>query len=367
MTQTIKISNLPNAGVLTGSEVLPIVVGGVTKITTTSQVANLAAVDENSTNVIRFGAIANGATDPATLATNVAAINLALQSLDSIYIPPGCCYTRSQITGYEFKMIVDDSRYGRMTNRDYWWAPTPEPTLILAHRGFAELAVENTMPAFTLCYELNADGVETDMRTTLDGVPVIFHDDTMTRMSGGVSTAAISSLTFAQVETIDIGTPWSPIYAGTVVPSLDQFLDFAGSRFGCLQMEIKGYRTQSDISLYLDAITSRGLDPKTTIMSFLRSDLNYVRARNGTVTIGQYVSAYDPATMKSLALMGRAVLGVPDTDIVSNPGLVAECRAEGVAVAAWTLIGTEGGNRVQQFIDAGVARLVADNTFAEGA
>lgn len=41
MTQTIKISNLPNAGVLTGSEVLPIVVGGVTKITTTEQIAKL--------------------------------------------------------------------------------------------------------------------------------------------------------------------------------------------------------------------------------------------------------------------------------------------------------------------------------------
>lgn len=41
MTETVKISNLPNAGVLDGTERVPIVAGGVTCITTTQQIGNL--------------------------------------------------------------------------------------------------------------------------------------------------------------------------------------------------------------------------------------------------------------------------------------------------------------------------------------
>lgn len=47
---------------------------------------------------------------------------------------------------------------------------------ILAHRGVTAAARENTAAAFAAAVEAGADGIETDVRRTKDGVLVLFHD-----------------------------------------------------------------------------------------------------------------------------------------------------------------------------------------------
>ena len=46
-----------------------------------------------------------------------------------------------------------------------------------AHRGASAYAPENTMSAFLLGIKQGANGIETDVRRTKDGVLVLFHDD----------------------------------------------------------------------------------------------------------------------------------------------------------------------------------------------
>src|SRR3954452_3028243 len=48
---------------------------------------------------------------------------------------------------------------------------------VIAHRGSSELAHENTLEAYRATFELGGDGNEFDLRTTKDGVLVVFHDD----------------------------------------------------------------------------------------------------------------------------------------------------------------------------------------------
>jgi glycerophosphoryl diester phosphodiesterase len=48
--------------------------------------------------------------------------------------------------------------------------------LVLSHRGFHLEAPENTLEAFGRAVELGADGIETDVRLSRDGRPVLFHD-----------------------------------------------------------------------------------------------------------------------------------------------------------------------------------------------
>jgi len=50
------------------------------------------------------------------------------------------------------------------------------PPHILAHRGLALHAPENTLAAFAAALEAGADVIETDVRGTADGVPVLLHD-----------------------------------------------------------------------------------------------------------------------------------------------------------------------------------------------
>src|SRR5204862_5461635 len=53
---------------------------------------------------------------------------------------------------------------------------------IICHRGASEHAHENTLEAFRSTFELGGDGNEFDIRTTRDGVLVLFHDDMLDRL-----------------------------------------------------------------------------------------------------------------------------------------------------------------------------------------
>ena len=55
-----------------------------------------------------------------------------------------------------------------------------------AHRGASEYAPENTLSSFYLGMIQGANGIETDVHRTKDGVLVLFHDDTLDRVSDGV-------------------------------------------------------------------------------------------------------------------------------------------------------------------------------------
>jgi glycerophosphoryl diester phosphodiesterase len=56
----------------------------------------------------------------------------------------------------------------------------PKPAL-LAHRGASMLAPENTLAAAELAAFHGAFGFETDVRISLDGVPILMHDETLER------------------------------------------------------------------------------------------------------------------------------------------------------------------------------------------
>ena len=53
-----------------------------------------------------------------------------------------------------------------------------------AHRGASEYAPENTLSSFYLGLLQGANGIETDVQRTKDGVLVLFHDDTLDRVTG---------------------------------------------------------------------------------------------------------------------------------------------------------------------------------------
>lgn len=122
---------------------------------------------------------------------------------------------------------------------------TPETTLrgnrvlVIAHRGGAREATENTIPAFERAMRLGANGIETDLRLTRDGVVVLYHDDRYGRMEGLSSaqrTRLISEMTYAELS----AQPLVPVGTGpgdARVATLDELL--RGVRTGLLNIELK--------------------------------------------------------------------------------------------------------------------------------
>ena len=64
-----------------------------------------------------------------------------------------------------------------------WTNPDRQP-LVIAHRGAALLAQENTAEAFLAAMATGADAVETDVRRTADGPYVCLHDADLQRLYG---------------------------------------------------------------------------------------------------------------------------------------------------------------------------------------
>jgi glycerophosphoryl diester phosphodiesterase len=72
--------------------------------------------------------------------------------------------------------------------------------LIIAHRGGASLARENTIAAFEEAIALPADLIELDVRATQDNVLIIHHD-------AAIQQQPIEALTWAEVQQLDSEVP----------------------------------------------------------------------------------------------------------------------------------------------------------------
>ncbi len=65
------------------------------------------------------------------------------------------------------------------------------------------MAPENTLPAFELAVRQGADAIELDIRLTADGVPVVLHDATLDRTTGGHG--RVRALSLAELREVDAG------------------------------------------------------------------------------------------------------------------------------------------------------------------
>lgn len=59
-----------------------------------------------------------------------------------------------------------------------------EGMAVLAHRGGALEANENTLESFQYAHDIGCEYIETDVQVTSDGIPYIFHDEDLSRIVG---------------------------------------------------------------------------------------------------------------------------------------------------------------------------------------
>jgi len=103
--------------------------------------------------------------------------------------------------------------------------------LLVAHRGGAGLAPENTLEAFRQAVELwRADMLELDVRLSRDGEVMVIHDATVDRTTDG--TGPVSARTRAELQSLDAGARFtgpsgrSGFQGRSVrVPTLDEVLE----------------------------------------------------------------------------------------------------------------------------------------------
>jgi glycerophosphoryl diester phosphodiesterase len=110
----------------------------------------------------------------------------------------------------------------------------PTAPWIIAHRGARNEAPENTMTALQQALTYPVDGVEFDVQMSSDGVPLLYHDETLLKVGGGPG--QVCRQTAADLERIDWGGWYDHRFRGEPMPRLEQALTLLG---GCPKMCIE--------------------------------------------------------------------------------------------------------------------------------
>jgi glycerophosphoryl diester phosphodiesterase len=140
--------------------------------------------------------------------------------------------------------------------------------LAFAHRGGAADGDENTAEAFGRAVALGYRYLETDTHATADGVPVVFHDDTLDRIFG--RPGRIRDLRWADLVTSRVG-------GSAAVPRLDEVLDaWPGVRFN---IDVKA---DNAVDPTIGALGRTGALDRVLLASFSSTRLARIRRRLGS-------------------------------------------------------------------------------------
>jgi len=149
--------------------------------------------------------------------------------------------------------------------------------LILAHRGYHAAAAENTLEAFEAAIMAGVNGIETDVRMSRDGVPVLVHDRVM------ATGQAVRDLTHSEIESA----------LGYGVPTLDEAL----ARFPDILWNVE-LKTPDRLSTVFDVLEKYQTRHRIIVSSF-RHDLIAICAWSLKLSCGLLV-AHRPQILDSL-------------------------------------------------------------------
>lgn len=235
------------------------------------------------------------------------------------------------------------------------------------------------MPAFRHAASVPGWVLEMDVKLTRDGVPVVFHDATVDRMTpctGAVSSfAAADLLARCKADVLgtspDSGLPTAPTAPTIPIPTLAEFLAFAKESDVPINLEIKNHPGEADFdettafaNTVMDAVVASGVRPaRVIVQSYWPPNLDVARSRmpgvqTSLLTFREYSGA--PLSTNEGAAAFAASRGYewisPQWPVTAT--VVQQARAAGRRIVPYTL------NRAEQIREAaslGLEAVITDD------
>ena len=164
-----------------------------------------------------------------------------------------------------------------------------------AHRGASEYAPENTFLSFYTGMMMGANGIETDVQQTRDGVLVLFHDDTILRLTG--AEGSIQDYTLAELQQFTFEK--DGLKDKIVV--FEDFLRLFGWRDITFAIEIKQSGIEKEIA---DMIRKYDVGKKCVVTSFKFECIAAIRAYAPELKIGWLKKEITEADEQQLLQIG---------------------------------------------------------------
>ncbi len=202
-----------------------------------------------------------------------------------------------------------------------------------AHRGASDYAPENTLSSFYLGLIQGANGIETDVQKTKDGVWVLFHDDTLDRVSD--STGKVSDYTWDELKRVKVFGNCSNGFYDRIV-TLREFLERFSQYDINFAIELKGVDVEQET---LAMVYEFGIMEKTTFTSFQFEYIKTLKTLDQAARVGWLTSSTDQDAMERLLEIGGEEFA-PKAETVTED-LMTMWRNAGLGVRVWGIFNTE--------------------------
>jgi glycerophosphoryl diester phosphodiesterase len=230
---------------------------------------------------------------------------------------------------------------------------------VLAHRGLATSAPENSMAAFAAAVDLGVTHLETDVHATADGELVVFHDATLERLTDlrgpvrAVSWAVLRNARLADGERVprlaDVLDAWPEVRINVDLKSggaVQPFVELIGRRRALERVCVASFSDRRRRTAV------RALAGSGRVASSL--------GLRGSLTAVALASGGAPVPVLRAALQGAVALQLPDAGRrrrVVTRRLVDAVHAAGAQVHVWTV---DDPGRMRELVGLGVDAIVTN-------
>ena len=219
--------------------------------------------------------------------------------------------------------------------------------LIIAHRGYSEMGVENSLEALEGAKKAGADYVELDIQLTKDNKFVVMHDFNLKRLAG--VNKKVKDLTFDEIEKLTIKQGEFESH----IPSFEEFVNRAKELNIKLLVELKpnGGEPDNYAGLFINEMKRLGVEKTYKTMS-------------GNLDIMEEIEAGDPEieTGHIIALQfgnfsDEKVDFFVLEDFSFNDILSEDAKKKGKDIFVWTIDDSE---TIVKYIHKDVAGIITD-------
>lgn len=222
-------------------------------------------------------------------------------------------------------------------------------TMIIAHRGAAGMAPENTKVAMRHAINAGTDWIEIDVQETIDGKVVVIHDSDFMKLAK--NNLKVWEGTLDEIQEIDIGSWFNSSFSAERVPTLGEILALAKGKCRVL-IELKYY----DHDIILEQRVAEIVEQADMVDDVAVMSLKYKGIKNF-----RRIRPDWPVGLLSSKAMGK----ISDLDVdflainiaTAKPSFIRRIQSSGKKVYVWTVNDQASMSRM---ISLGVDGIITD-------
>ncbi len=237
---------------------------------------------------------------------------------------------------------------------------------VVAHRGGAALAPENTIAAFTVALEHDVDAVELDIHMSKDGSLMVIHDPLLLRLTG--KPGAISDYTEQELEQFDVAATFKGgkhYFGFQKMPTLAEVIEFIeGNATRPIQYQIEimvkedGSRYEGIEQKLIDTLHKYAILDRSMAISFDFPTLVLLKGLEPNLQLGALISK-DYLSSKGITGPEKVAKNMQELNVDTvgiksdylSQALYDQLRAYDLGVGVWTVDDTIN---MRKFVNMGV-------------